>query len=61
MNDLIVALGLVLVLEGMLLALFPGRIQSLAIEMQKVPESTLRSMGLFALLLGFLVVWLIRG
>ncbi len=61
MNDLIVALGLVLVLEGMLLTLFPGRIQKLAIEMQKVPESTLRGMGLFALLLGFFVVWLIRG
>ena len=61
MSDLVVALGLVLVIEGAVYALFPDgmkRVMSQAIE---IPAPTLRAMGLGAAVLGLLVVWLVRG
>ncbi len=61
MSDLIVALGLVLVIEGSLYAAFPGGIKRMMDMAQKMPEHSLRSGGIAALVLGVLVVWLVRG
>ena len=61
MNDFIVAIGLVLVLEGLVYALFPGSMRNMVNEMAKLPDSTLRTFGLMALFLGVFVVWLVRG
>jgi hypothetical protein len=61
MSDLAVALGLVLVIEGLLWALAPGfgrRMLDLASQM---PESSLRMTGATAVALGVLIVWLVRG
>jgi uncharacterized protein len=61
MSDLLVALGLVFVIEGLLWAVSPAfgrRLLALAAE---TPESTLRFAGAFAAALGVLVVWLVRG
>ncbi|MBF0281781.1 MAG: DUF2065 domain-containing protein [Zetaproteobacteria bacterium] len=61
MNDLWVALGLVLVLEGALYALFPQRMVDMMKQLPEIPVPMLRAMGFFAVALGWLVVWLIRG
>jgi uncharacterized protein YjeT (DUF2065 family) len=61
MSDLLVAIGLVFVIEGLLWALFPGfgrRMLEVAAEM---PEQSLRLVGAAAVALGVLIVWLIRG
>ena len=61
MNDLIVAIGLVLVLEGMLYAVFPGALKRMMSLAQSLPDETLRRSGLVALALGVVIVWLVRG
>ena len=61
MNDLIVGLGLVVVIEGLLWAVFPGAGRHMLEIAQQVPEQNLRMGGAIALVLGVLVVWLVRG
>ena len=61
MSDLVAALGLVLVIEGLLWAAFPSmaiRILQAAVE---TSEATLRFAGLATIGAGVLIVWLIRG
>ena len=60
MKDLISALGLLLFIEGLLFALFPTRIKNMLKMIDKIPETRLRSAGVFFLILGFLIVWYIK-
>ena len=61
MEDVLLALGLVLALEGSLYALFPqGMRRALAMALTLPPEQ-MRWTGLFAAALGVGIVWLIRG
>lgn len=61
MSDLVAALGLVLVLEGILYAGFPQAARNLMRQSLALPENVLRGAGLVALALGLTVVWLVRG
>jgi len=61
MSDLIVGLGLVLVIEGLLWAAFPGTGRRILEASAGAPEGQLRLGGVVALLLGVVVVWLVRG
>ncbi len=61
MSDLAVAIGLVLVLEGLLWALAPGVGRKLLEASADVPEQSLRLGGAAAVAAGVLVVWLARG
>ena len=61
MSDLIVAIGLVLVIEGLLWSLFPGLGRKLLETSAGTPESSLRMAGTVAVALGVAVVWLVRG
>lgn len=61
MTDLAVAIGLVLVLEGLLWALAPGFGRKLLEASADVPEQSLRLGGAVAVAAGVLVVWLARG
>jgi uncharacterized protein len=61
MSDLVVAIGLVLVLEGLLWSLFPGLGRKLLETTAGAPESSLRIAGAVAVALGVAVVWLVRG
>jgi len=61
MSDLVVAIGLVLVIEGLLWSLFPGLGRKLLEASASTPESSLRMAGAVAVALGVAVVWLIRG
>jgi hypothetical protein len=61
LNDLIAAVGLVLVLEGCLYALFPGGLKRMMEMAQRIPEGTLRLGGLLAAVVGLFVVWLARN
>jgi uncharacterized protein YjeT (DUF2065 family) len=60
MKDLGVALGLVLVFEGVLYALFPEAMKRAAARALSVPPQALRLAGLAAVGAGFAVVWIIR-
>lgn len=57
---LITALGLVLVIEGLVYALFPAGMQRLMQQVLTLPQSTLRNGGVIAAVIGCLIVWLMR-
>jgi uncharacterized protein YjeT (DUF2065 family) len=61
MADLAVAIGLVLVIEGLLWALAPGLAISMLSKAAQTPERSLRAAGWLAVAVGFAIVWLIRG
>ena len=61
MSDVIAAVGLVLVLEGALYALFPSFMKRMAAQALETPGETLRLAGLVSAALGVGVVWLVRG
>ena len=61
MSDLLVAAGLVLVIEGLLWALFPRFGMRMLEAASELPEQTLRTSGAVAVAGGVLIVWLIRG
>jgi len=60
MNDLWVALGLVLVLEGAAYALFPAKMIDMMRQIPEITAPVLRIMGITAIAIGWLVVWLVR-
>lgn len=60
MTDFVAALGLVLVLEGLVYGGFPGAAKRLAADVQNVPENVLRVMGLIAMAAGVAIVWLVK-
>jgi uncharacterized protein YjeT (DUF2065 family) len=61
MNDLLVALGLVAVIEGILYAAAPGAMKRMLRQVESLPESTMRIGGLAAMAVGVVVVWAVRG
>ncbi len=61
MTDLLTALALVLVIEGLVLAVFADRLEVLLMRLTEVPPEALRGAGLASAVLGLLAVWLIRG
>lgn len=61
MSDLLAAVGLMLVLEGALYALFPGLPRRVIEVVAATPERTVRRLGLGVAVAGLAVVWLVRG
>ncbi|MEO9612366.1 MAG: DUF2065 family protein [Nitratireductor sp.] len=61
MGDLVAAIGLVLVIEGVIYGGFPGFARRLAAEMRETPEHVLRYGGLAAVAAGVAIVWMVRG
>jgi hypothetical protein len=61
MSELITALGLVLVIEGALYALFPDGMKRLMALMLNQPAGSLRTAGVVTAGLGVGIVWLLRG
>lgn len=61
MSDLIVAIGLVLALEGTLYALAPGGMKAIIQSALQMSDNALRLTGVASLALGVLIVWLVRG
>ena len=61
MSDLAVALGLVLVFEGLLWALAPDLAKRMLALAASAPDRQLQTYGWSAVLAGAIVVWLVRG
>ncbi len=60
-SDLVTALGLLLVIEGVLLALMPDLLKRLVAEILTHPVRRLRVGGLVSAAIGLAVIWLVRG
>jgi uncharacterized protein len=61
MQDFLVAIGLVLAIEGLIFAALPGTAKRLAATALETPEASLRIAGIVSALLGVLMIWLVRG
>jgi uncharacterized protein YjeT (DUF2065 family) len=61
MNLILVALGLVMVIEGIPLFCFPDQLKELARKLPELENSTLRSIGLVLMLIGLAVVYVGKG
>ena len=60
MTDLLVVVGLILVLEGGLYAVFPAGMKRLMAVMIQQPDDALRLSGLGAATFGVGIVWLVK-
>ena len=61
MVEFIVAIGLVLVIEGLFFAAFPRAAKRLAATALESPEPSLRIAGIVSAVLGIVLIWLMRG
>ncbi|MFZ5692863.1 MAG: DUF2065 domain-containing protein [Pseudomonadota bacterium] len=61
MGDLFVAIGLVLALEGLLFAAFPGAAKQAMASVLETPDTILRAVGIGSAVIGIVVIWLVRG
>ena len=57
MNELIIAFGLFLFVEGILYALFPSKMKNMLKKLELIKDSQLRTGGLVFALLGFLIIY----
>ena len=57
MKELIIAIGLLLFIEGMLYALFPSKMKNMLKIIEKFPVNQLRISGVLFALIGFAIVW----
>ena len=56
-ETLLLALGLVLIAEGLVYALAPSLVEQLLIALRAMPEDARRLLGLVALAIGAVMVW----
>jgi len=61
LKELITAIGLLLFIEGLFLAIFPSRIKNILELIKNTPESKLRTLGIVFLIIGFLIIWYIKN
>ena len=57
MKELIIAIGLLLFIEGGLYALFPLKMKNMLKNIEKLPVNQLRISGLIFALIGFGIIW----
>lgn len=61
MSLLALAVGLVLVIEGLAFALAPSRLEDVVAVIARMPRDRRRAIGLAMLAAGVVLVWLARG
>jgi len=57
----LLALGLVLIVEGLAYALAPSLIEQLLEALRQIPPEARRMMGLLAIVTGLILVWLAKA
>jgi uncharacterized protein YjeT (DUF2065 family) len=60
MKLLFCLIGLVLFVEGLPYVISPGRMKKWMLTLQEIPDSKLRAMGFFAMVLGLLISYFFK-
>ena len=60
MKEFIIAIGLVLLIEGILCAIFPNKIINMSKLIQNISPDTLRKVGFVFAIIGFIIIWYIK-
>ena len=60
MNELVIAFGLFLFIEGILYAIFPAKMKNMLNKLELIPASQLRTGGLIFAIIGFIIVYYIK-
>ena len=61
MNELVIAFGLFLFIEGILDAIFPAKIKNMLKKLEFVKDSQLRYGGLIFAIIGFTIIYYIKS
>ncbi len=61
MYDFLVALGLLLAIEGLVFAAFPMKAKQAMTSVLETPDGALRIVGIVCAMLGVALIWLVRG
>ena len=61
MKELIIAFGLFLFIEGILYAIFPSKMKNMLKKLELVKVNQLRIGGLIFALIGFMIIYYIKG
>ena len=61
MNELIIAFGLFLFIEGALYAIFPSKMKNMIMKLSEIKDNQLRFGGLIFLIIGFLIIWYFKN
>ena len=61
MNELVIAFGLFLFIEGILYAIFPSKMKNMLKKLELVKDSQLRTGGLAFAIIGFVIIYYIKN
>ena len=60
MKELVIAIGLLLFIEGLLYALFPSKMKNMLKTIERLSANQLRIGGLLFAVIGFAIVWYMK-
>ena len=61
MKEMVIAIGLLLFIEGILYAIFPSKMKSMLKKLELIKDSQLRSGGLIFAVLGFIIIYYMKN
>ena len=61
MNELVIAFGLFLFIEGILYAIFPAKLKNMLTNLELINDSQLRTGGLIFAIIGFIIIYYIKS
>ena len=61
MEELIIAFGLFLFVEGLLYAIFPSKMKSMLRKLEFIKDNQLRSGGLIFAVIGFIIIYYVKS
>ena len=61
MNELIIAFGLFLFIEGILYAIFPSKMKNMIKKIELIKDGQLRVAGLIFAVIGFIIIYYIKS
>ena len=61
MDEIIIAIGLLLFIEGALYALFPAKMKNMLSKLNQISDAQLRSGGLIFVIIGFVIIWYLKS